>query len=261
MPGTKHVVLIHGAWSRGEQLTPARTAFEERGYRAHTPTLRHHELPLHEGAEKVASLSLRDYTDDLVSFVNALDSPPLLIGHSMGGLLAQAVAARPRHAGLVAACPASVAGILGTTPTNVRMSLPSLLRARPWAKPIYPPPLQRCRQWIANTQTDAVAREIYDGLVCESGRAFCEMAMAVTKRSKATVVDFATVTGPVMVIGAECDRIVPPGVVRRTAARYQRGSSVEIPASDHMMFSGAALPVTMGVIDDWIARNEVFAAI
>ena len=41
---------------------------------------------------KVASLSLRDYTDDLVAFVNSLDSPPLLIGHSMGGLLAQLVA-------------------------------------------------------------------------------------------------------------------------------------------------------------------------
>jgi Alpha/beta hydrolase family len=78
----KHVVLIHGSWSRGEQLAPARAAFEERGYTAHTPTLRHHELPSHEGAMKVASLSLRDYTDDLVAFVNSLDSPPLLVGHS-----------------------------------------------------------------------------------------------------------------------------------------------------------------------------------
>jgi esterase/lipase len=41
----KHVVLIHGSWSREEQLAPARAAFEERGYTAHTPTLRHHELP------------------------------------------------------------------------------------------------------------------------------------------------------------------------------------------------------------------------
>src|ERR1700722_14667823 len=112
----KHVVLIHGSWSRGEQLAPARAAFEERGYTAHTPTLRHHELPSHEGAMKIASLSLRDYTDDLVAFVNSLDSPPLLVGHSMGGLLAQLVAARPRHAGLVAACPGSAAGIYGTPP-------------------------------------------------------------------------------------------------------------------------------------------------
>jgi nucleotide-binding universal stress UspA family protein len=113
MADTKHVVLIHGSWSRGEQLAPARTAFEERGYTAHTPTLRHHELPMQEGAMKIASLSLRDYTDDLVTFVNSLDCPPLLIGHSTGGLLAQLVAARTRHAGLVAACPAPAGGILG----------------------------------------------------------------------------------------------------------------------------------------------------
>ena len=96
MVDAKHVVLIHGSWGRGEQLAAARAAFEERGYTAHTPTLRHHELPSHEGAMKVASLSLRDYTDDLVAFVNSLDSPPLLVGHSMGGLLAQLVAARTR---------------------------------------------------------------------------------------------------------------------------------------------------------------------
>jgi pimeloyl-ACP methyl ester carboxylesterase len=103
MSDTKQVVLIHGAWSRGEQLALTRAAFEERGYTAHTPTLRHHELPLNEGATKIASLSLGDYSDDLVGFVNSLDSPPLLVGHSMGGLLAQLVAARTRHAGLVAA--------------------------------------------------------------------------------------------------------------------------------------------------------------
>ncbi|MDT5303453.1 MAG: hypothetical protein QOG79_6768 [Mycobacterium sp.] len=139
MTDNKHVVLIHGAWSRGEQLALVRGAFEERGYTAHTPTLRHHELALNEGAAKIASLSLRDYTDDLVSFVNSLDSPPLLVGHSMGGLVAQLVAARTRHTGLVAACPGSVAGIFGTTPTNLRMSLPSFLQLRPWAKPVYPP--------------------------------------------------------------------------------------------------------------------------
>jgi pimeloyl-ACP methyl ester carboxylesterase len=134
----KQVVLIHGSWSRGEQLAPARAAFEERGYTAHTPTLRHHELPLHEGAMKIAALSLRDYTDDLVAFVNSLDSPPLLVGHSLGGLLAQLVAARTRHAGLVAACPAPAAGIFGITPTALRACLPHVLRPRSWTKPCHP---------------------------------------------------------------------------------------------------------------------------
>jgi pimeloyl-ACP methyl ester carboxylesterase len=259
MSDTKHVVLIHGAWGRGELWASARVAFEDRGYTAHTPTLRYHELPVQEGAMKVASLSLRDYADDLVAFVNSLDSPPLLVGHSMGGLLAQLVAARTRHAGLVAACPAPAAGIFGTTPTNLRMALPHVLRPRPWTKPWRPPTFEQFRRWIANAQTEDIAREIYDGLVCESGRFVWETALGAVKLSKAPVVDFAVVTTPVLAIRADCDRIVPAGIVRQTAARYQHGTYVEIPDSDHMVFSGAALPVTMGHIDDWIARNHLLA--
>jgi hypothetical protein len=45
----------------------------------------------------------------------------------------------------------------------------------------------------------------------------------------------------------------------RRAARYQRGTYVEIPRSDHLVFFGEALPVTMGHIDDWTARNHVLA--
>jgi pimeloyl-ACP methyl ester carboxylesterase len=259
MPDRKHVVLIHGAWSRGQQWASARAAFEERGYTAHTPTLRYHELPMHEGAMKIASLSLQDYTDDLVRLVNSLDSPPLLIGHSLGGLLAQLVAARTRQAGLVAVCPAPAAGIFGTSPTNLRMSLPYFLRPRPWAKPVHPPTLERFCRWIANTQTAEVAHELYSELVCESGRWYWSMLLGSLKLSKATVVDFAAVTTPVLVIGAECDRIVPYGVIRQTAARYQHGTHVEIPGSDHMVFSGAALPVAMGRIDDWIAKNRLLS--
>lgn len=260
MSDTKHVVLIHGNWGRGEQLAAARAAFEERAFTVHTPTLRHHELPLHDGAIKVASLSLRDYTDDLVGLVASLDSPPLLVGHSMGGLLAQLVAARTRHIGLVAACPAPAAGINASTPTNRRMAAPYFLRLRPWAKPVRPPKFERFQEWIANCQTEDTAREIYDGLVCESGRAQCEMLLATLKLSKITVVDYAAVTTPVLVIGGECDRIVPAGVIRQTAARYQHGTSVEIAGSDHMVFAGTALPVAMGHIDDWIAKNRLLSA-
>jgi pimeloyl-ACP methyl ester carboxylesterase len=259
MGDPKHVVIIHGSFSRGEQLAAARTAFEERGYTAHTPTLRHHELPAHEGAARVASLSLRDYADDVVAFVNSLDSEPLIVGHSMGGLVAQLVAARTRPVGVVAACPAPAAGILGATPTSLRMTLPHVLRPRSWKKPWQPPTFGQSRRWIANTQTEDTAREIHDGFVCESGRYLWELLLAPARLSRASVVDFAAVTTPVLVIGAECDRMVSARVVRRTAARYQRGTSVEIPGFDHMVFSGATLPVTMSCIDDWIAKNHVFA--
>lgn len=263
MSDTKHVVLIHGTWGRGDSWGPARAAFEERGYTVHTPTLRHHELPLHDGALKIAPLSMRDYTDDLVALVDSLDSPPLLVGFSLGGLLAQLLAARTRHAGVVAACSSPAAGIFVPTPATLR-SFGSVfgrhyLQPRPWAKPLYPTTWQRFRRWIANVQTEEAAREVFSELVCESGRVYCELAVPHLDRGKATTVNFAAVTTPVLAIRAECDRLVPPKVAPITAARYQRGTCVDIPRSDHLVFGGEALPVTMGHIDDWIARNRVLA--
>lgn len=99
---------------------------------------------------------MREYTDDLVALVDSLESPPLVVGLSLGGLLAQLVATRTLHAGVVAACP-----------------------------------------------------------------------------------------------------IPPAQIAPKTAARYHRGTYVQIPCADHLVFSGPAVPTTMGHIDDWIARNQV----
>lgn len=165
---TKHVVLIHGSWSRGEQWTPARAAFEERGYTVHTPTLRHHELPWMRGAGEVAPLSLRDYIDDLVALVASLDVPPLLVGHSLGGLVVQLVAARTPHAGMVAACPSPV-GPAGLSGTTLRVSFGHGRQSRPWAKPVYPPTWEQFRRAAAHVQTEETVREVFVDLVCDPG--------------------------------------------------------------------------------------------
>lgn len=257
MSDIKHVVLIHGMCGCGDYLAPARTAFEERDYTVHIPTLRHHELPVEEGATKIASLSLRDYADDLVKLVDSLDSAALLVGHSMGGLLAQLVAGRTLHAGVVAACPSPAAGIYATSPMLLRIGLRHFLQPRPWAKPVYPMTWEQFRKSTANAQTEEHARELFAGLVCDSGRVLCEVGFPWLDRAKAATVNYSAITTPVLVIAGECDRISLPRIARQTAARYQQAAYVEIPRSDHMVFSGKALPVTMGHIDDWIARNHV----
>jgi len=103
-------------------------------------------------------------------------------------------------------------------------------------------------------QTEEVAGEIFADLVCESGRAYCELVFPFLDRGKAATVDFAAVATPVLVIRGEYDRVVPPQIAPKTAARYQRGTYVQVSGSDHLVFSGEALPVTMGLIDDWRRR-------
>jgi pimeloyl-ACP methyl ester carboxylesterase len=261
MADTKHVLLIHGTWLRGDSWADTRAAFEQRGYTVHTPTLRFHDLPLDEGAKKVGSVSLRDYADDFVGLVESLDSAPLLLGHSLGGLIAQLVAARVPHAGLVAACTAPAAGVFAMYPSTARIFGLHYLKGRPWDKPLHPASWKVFRSYISNTHSDSEARDIYAGLVCDSGRVYCEMVFPWLDRAKAATVDFAAITTPVLTIGAEDDRTVNPRVPRTTASRYRQGSYVEIPRSDHLVFVGESLPATMSRIDDWMARNRVLSTV
>jgi pimeloyl-ACP methyl ester carboxylesterase len=254
----KHVVVIHGTWARGDMLADVRGEFEARGFTVHTPTLRYHDLPLAEGAEKIGPLSVRDYADDIVAFVESLGSPPLIVGHSLGGLVAQLVAVRTRHVGLVAATPAPAAGIFATYPTTAHLFSSHYLQVRPWAKPLYPASWKLFRRYVTNTTDEQVARRFYAELVCDSGRVYCEMPLWFLDRGKATKVDFAAVRSPVLAIGGERDRTVNRRVARTTARRYPDGTYVEIPGSDHMVFLGRSLPITMGHIDDWMARNRIF---
>lgn len=259
MSDCKHVVLIHGTWGNGDTLSDARHEFEHRGHTVHTPTLRYHDLPLAEGAGKVGPVSLRDYADDVVALVESLDSPPLLVGHSLGGLVAQLVAARAPHAGVVAATPGPAAGIFPMYPGGLRVFGRHYLQRRPWAKPLPPATWKVLRRYVTNTTDETLARALFSQLVCDSGRAYCELAFPFLDRAKAAKVDFSAIQAPVLAIGGERDRLVNLRIARTTAARYKNGTYVEIPGSDHMVLHGNALPVTMARIDEWMARHQVFA--
>jgi len=235
----------------------ARRAFEERGFTVHTPSLRYHELPIEQGAQRVAPLSLRDFADDLVALVDSLDSPPMIVGHSMGGLLAKLVGARTRHSGLIAATPAPARGIFALYPGTMRLFFSHYLQSRPWAKPLYPTSWKLYRRYITNASDEQLARELYDDLVCESGRVYCEMAWWFLDRAKASAVDSAAVGTPVLAVGGRLDRTVNRRVAQATAKRYSNGTYLEIPESDHLVFHRKSLPVTMAHIDEWLAQNRL----
>jgi len=84
--------MIHGAFCGGWVFDGWRTSFEARGYRVETPTLRHHDCG-RDPPESLGTTSLLDYVADLEELISSLAEPPILLGHSMGGLLAQV---RPR---------------------------------------------------------------------------------------------------------------------------------------------------------------------
>ena len=102
----REIVLIHGTWCDGNVWGEFATGLRQMGYKVHTPSFRYHDLPYQECLAKVGTVTLQDYRDDLVALIESLDQPPLILGHSLGCLVAQMVAEKTEVAGMILMGPA-----------------------------------------------------------------------------------------------------------------------------------------------------------
>jgi pimeloyl-ACP methyl ester carboxylesterase len=167
----------------------------------------------------LGTTSLLDYASDLENELRKLDHHPVIMGHSMGGLLAQILGSRGLAKALVLLTPAPPRGILALKPSSIRGVWSCLTRWGFWRKP--------CRQTYGeaiystmNLLPAEEQKETYDKLVSESGRAVFEIGLWFLDRNRVSGVDASRITCPVMVIGGTQDRIMPTSIVRKIARRY-----------------------------------------
>ncbi|HTY77803.1 MAG TPA: alpha/beta fold hydrolase [Candidatus Bathyarchaeia archaeon] len=168
----------------------------------------------HHGSRPVRDLgavSVLDYVEDVEDCLRELREA-VVIGHSMGGLVAQKVAGGGRVRAAVLATSAPPKGIRAVTwPVLWRMPryAGSIVAARPFR--IGP---EDAAALLGNRLAPNIQAWAYAQLVPESGRAARELALG------SIAVDPASVRCPTLVLGAEMDRITPAPVQRKIAARY-----------------------------------------
>ncbi|MHC9293693.1 alpha/beta hydrolase [Mycobacterium sp. LTG2003] len=98
------ILFLHGVFGRPALLAPWTRFFEAAGYECHTPTLPGRD-PSDDGV--LARTGIRDCYEVALRAYDELSEPPVVMGHSMGGLLTQRIAAAraPRAAVLLASIP------------------------------------------------------------------------------------------------------------------------------------------------------------
>lgn len=123
--------MCGGAWT-WENYKPF---FEDRGYECVSTTLRYHDIdPEDEPDPLLGTTSLLDYAEDLEREIRLLDSKPVIMGHSMGGLLAQQLAARGLAKSLVLLAPATPAGIFSIRPSVIKSFWSAITKWKFWEK-------------------------------------------------------------------------------------------------------------------------------
>lgn len=254
-----HILLIHGTWCNGNNWGDFATELGQRGFIVHTPTLRHHGAPSESdslaNAAKVCKVGLLDYVSDLIALIDTMDSPPIVIGHSLGTLIAQLVAVRRPTQGLVLLGPAPAAGMFGMYPSMFLLwgrYVPQWL-AR---KPMQPVSWQPWVQKVCNKQPYHLQKSYYDTLCAESGTVYFEMALWFLDRKKAAKVDFDAIKSPVLIITGSEDKCTVPQIGRAVAQKFgDQATYVELQGSDHMMTMGHYMPQTLATIDNWLADH------
>jgi len=243
------LLFVHGAyggaWIWDQHFLPY---FAEHGYASHALSLRGHGEST--GWEQVGVARLRQYVDDLAQAADTLETPPVVIGHSMGGMVVQKylhehpapaavlMASVPPH-GLVGSFLGMAFGNLGLFVDMAKMQ-------------VFGP---------AVSDGDSVRRALFSDET--SQKTIDKMLHRLQGESTMAIVDLLgldlppstpTLDLPVLVLGAENDSFVFRGALEATAKTY-RTRPVVFPRMAHAMMLEHHWETVAKTIVDWLDES------
>jgi pimeloyl-ACP methyl ester carboxylesterase len=235
------IVLIHGMWMTPLSWESWISHYEARGHRVLAPAwpgLDKEPEELRRDPSPLRGLGITEIVDHYDKIIRELDRPPIIMGHSFGGLHTQLLLDRGLGAAGVALDTAAPKGVLKLPYSTLRAAFPALRNPANRNKEV---PLTRDQfYWcftnaLSREQSDAVYDRYY---IPGSGRPFFEAGLANFHPNAVTKVDYANPRRPPLLLmtGAE-DRICPPSVNRSNFKQQQKARSAtaykEFPGRSH----------------------------
>ncbi|HUZ13062.1 MAG TPA: alpha/beta hydrolase [Caulobacteraceae bacterium] len=245
------VIMVHGAFCAGWVFERFQRPFIEAGCEVVTP-----DLPGHApGAspEAVRGLSMSDYAASIAATARALGRPAVIVGHSLGGLVALLAAARTRTAGVVLLAPSPPWGVSGSTMEEAVSALGLYALGPYWAQAVRPdyPTLKRCG---ADRLASAERQAVFARMGPESGRALFETLNWWLDPLMTTLVPAGGIGAPILALAGERDIVHPPATVLETARRIGARAEV-LPDMSHWLVAEPGWRVAADLSLAWIAEG------
>ena len=206
--GRPPVVLLHGAFADHESFRGWVARLAEAGHQTLAPARRGRAGV---GPAKAAGLTFEDYVQDTIAVLDTLEEQAVLVGHSLGALIAQRLAEQGRARAIVLVSPAPPAMLTAQAVAlpHFLPQMPRILAGRPFV--VGP---AACSTLALNRMPKAERPAVHAHLTHESGKVYRDLMFGLVK------VDAARVRIPVYVAGGAEDRIISAGLTKRTARHY-----------------------------------------
>ncbi len=257
----RSVVFIHGAFMSAESWVPFMQRFEARGYKCVAPAWPFLDHPLDDLQRapdpRFGKLGIGEIVDNYASIIREFEAPPILVGHSFGGLFVQLLLDRGLGAAGVAIDSAPPKGVLPGR-NAVRASLPVLLGWASWQR-VRRMPFENFQWGWVHTLSEPEQRAAYDGQVIPtSGRIFLQALLAPL--TDVTKVNYRnSLRAPLLIIAGELDRTVEARMNLANFRRYARSTAVtdyrEFPGRTHWIIGQPGWEEVADHAMDWLVKQ------
>lgn len=240
------IMLIHGLWMTPRSWEPFRRYYEERGCKVLAPAwprLRGEVEDIRRDSSELAGLGLAETVAHYEKAIRLLDEAPILMGHSLGGLVVQILLDRGLGAAGVAIDSAPPKGVWQLpTLSQIKALLPVLSNPfRYWQTVSLT--FREFQHTFANTMSEDEARAAFTRYTIPApGRPVFEAVFANLIGCSATTVNYANDgRAPLLLIAGTDDHITPPSTVEANYHKYCRSKAVtsfkEYPGHSHLIIA------------------------
>jgi pimeloyl-ACP methyl ester carboxylesterase len=211
------IVLIHGMWMNPLSWEHWVSHYTDRGHRvlapAWLPALDKEPEELRRDPSPLRGIDITEVVDNYDKVIRGLDRPPIIIGHSFGGLFTQLLLDRGLGAAGVALNTAAPKGVLKLPLSTLRSAWPALGNPANLKKetPLTPKQFHWCfTNALTREESDSVYQRYY---IPGSARPFFQAGFANFNPNAATKVNYKNPErAPLLLVTGTVDRICPPSV-------------------------------------------------
>jgi pimeloyl-ACP methyl ester carboxylesterase len=259
------VVFVHGLWLHSTSWQLWAQIFNDAGYQPHSPGWPNEPdnvADARENPDVVANIGIDDITAHYATYIEALDTTPILIGHSFGGLIVEKLLGQGIGVAGIAIDPAQIKGVLPLPLAQLRSGLPALGNPANLHKSVSLTQ-KEFRYGFGNALTEEESNELFERWTIPSpARPLFQAAAAnFVVHSQAKIDTRNDTRGPLLLISGTADHTVPDVVTRSTLKQYRDSTAItelkQFEGRGHSLTIDSGAAEIAHAVLDWLKTNNL----
>lgn len=254
----KTLVFVHGMYMNSRCWEHWVPYFEAKGYRCLAPDWPGRDQPVevlrnNHPDPQLGQLTLNRVLEHFTDAIKTLDEKPILIGHSMGGLIVQLLLQSDLAAAGVAIDSAPPPGVFSTKWSFLKSNWPHITPFASQSKPIAMT-FERFQYTFVNGLPLEEQQAAYERYVVPESR-------RVPRAALTTHIDFKKAHPPLLLIAGSSDNIIPASLNKSNHAKYKHSPSItdfkEFAGRTHFIVGQKNWEEVADYILAWLNEKEV----